>query len=75
MVTQPLMYKIISQHPGTRKLYADKLVQQGVIDAGTSDEMVKGYRSALDGGYHTNKTILSNYHPPYAVNWDKLQRR
>jgi len=73
MVTQPLMYKIISQHPGTRKLYADKLVQQGVIDAGTSDEMVKGYRSALDGGYHTNKTILSNFHPPYAVNWDRFR--
>ena len=25
MVTQPLMYKKIAQHPGTRKLYADKL--------------------------------------------------
>ena len=25
MVTQPLMYKIIDQHPGTRKLYANKL--------------------------------------------------
>ena len=24
-VTQPLMYKKIAQHPGTRKLYADKL--------------------------------------------------
>ncbi|HYL18344.1 MAG TPA: 2-oxoglutarate dehydrogenase E1 component [Burkholderiales bacterium] len=73
MVTQPLMYKIISQHPGTRKLYADKLVQQGMIEASTVDEMVKGYRSALDGGYHTNKTILSNFHPPYAVNWDRFR--
>ena len=73
MVTQPLMYKIISQHAGTRRLYADKLVQQGVIDASTADEMVKGYRSALDGGYHTNKTILSNFHPPYAVNWDRFR--
>jgi 2-oxoglutarate dehydrogenase E1 component len=26
MLTQPLMYKKIAQHPGTRKLYADKLV-------------------------------------------------
>ena len=26
MVTQPLMYKKIAQHPGTRKLYADRLV-------------------------------------------------
>ena len=32
LVTQPLMYKKIAQHPGTRKLYADKLVAQDVID-------------------------------------------
>ena len=28
-LTQPLMYKKIGQHPGTRKVYADKLVAQG----------------------------------------------
>jgi 2-oxoglutarate dehydrogenase E1 component len=32
-LTQPLMYKKIAQHPGTRKLYADKLVAQGVLGA------------------------------------------
>ena len=36
MVTQPLMYKKIAQHPGTRKLYADKLVAEGVIRPRTS---------------------------------------
>ncbi len=34
MVTQPLMYKKIAQHPGTRKLYADRLVADGVVTAG-----------------------------------------
>ena len=34
LVTQPLMYKKIAQHPGTRKLYADKLVAQKVIADG-----------------------------------------
>jgi len=69
MVTQPLMYKIINQHPGTRKLYADKLAAQGVIGPQEADEMVATYRQAMDGGYHTNKTILSNYRPPFAVDW------
>ena len=69
MVTQPLMYKLIAQHPGTRKLYAEKLVSQGVIAAEDTERMIKDFRSALDGGYHTNKTILSNYHPPFAVDW------
>src|SRR3989442_1288628 len=32
-LTQPLMYKKIAQHPGTRKLYGDKLVTQGVLPA------------------------------------------
>ena len=69
MVTQPLMYKLINQHPGTRKLYAERLVQQGVVKPEEVDEMIKTYRDALDAGYHTNKTILSNYKPPFQVNW------
>ncbi|HTS53125.1 MAG TPA: 2-oxoglutarate dehydrogenase E1 component [Burkholderiales bacterium] len=73
MVTQPLMYKLVMRHPGTRKLYADKLVEQGVIQPEEPDQMIKAYRAALDGGYHTNKTILSNYRPPYAVNWEKFK--
>ena len=73
MVTQPLMYKLVVQHPGTRKLYADKLVAQAVIQPEDPEQMIKAYRAALDGGYHTNKTILSNYRPPYAVNWEKFK--
>ncbi len=69
MVTQPLMYKLINQHPGTRKLYAEKLAAQGVIKPADADEMIKTYRDALDAGFHTNKTILSNYKPPFQVNW------
>src|SRR6185436_7117718 len=44
MVTQPLMYKIINAHPGTRKLYADKLAAQGVIAADEADRMVATFR-------------------------------
>jgi len=73
MVTQPLMYKIIGQHPGTRKLYGDKLVSEGVIVAQEPEKMVAIFRQALDGGYHTNKTILANYKPPFAVDWSKYR--
>ena len=71
MVTQPLMYKIVNRHPGTRKIYADRLASQGVIGPEDADKMVATFRQALDGGYHTNKTILSNYRPPFAVDWSK----
>ncbi len=73
MVTQPLMYKLVAQHPGTRKLCADRLAEQGVVGPEDPEQMIKAYRAALDGGYHTNKTILSNYRPPYAVNWEKFK--
>src|SRR5467141_245226 len=69
MVTQPLMYKIVNQHPGTRRLYADKLAAQGLIGAEDADKMAAAFRQALDAGTHTNKTILSNYKPPFAVDW------
>jgi 2-oxoglutarate dehydrogenase E1 component len=74
MVTQPLMYKIVNAHPGTRKRYADRLVAQGVLTAEQAEQLVAGYRQAMDGGYHTNKTILSNFKPPFAVDWSKYNK-
>src|SRR5437588_5561218 len=69
MITQPLMYKKINQHPGTRKLYADKLATAGVIKPEDADAMIAKYRAAMDKGYHTNTTILSNYKPAFSVDW------
>ena len=75
MVTQPLMYKKIHQHPGTRKLYADKLEVEGVIKVGEADTMVTAFRDAMDKGTHTNKTILSNYVAPFQQDWAKFVGR
>ena len=69
MITQPLMYKRIAQHAGTRKLYADRLVADGVLSASDADGMIATYRAAMDKGYHTNTTVLSNYKPPFIVDW------
>ena len=69
MVTQPLMYKRIHQHPTPRKLYSDRLAGEGAVSETDAEAMVKTYRNALDGGFHTNKTILSNYKPPFEVDW------
>jgi 2-oxoglutarate dehydrogenase E1 component len=68
-LTQPLMYKKIAQHPGTRKLYGDKLVAQGVLKEGDPDEMVKAFRSAMDEGRHTVDPVLTNFKSKYAVDW------
>ena len=68
-ITQPLMYKKIAQHPGTRKLYADKLVTQGVLAAGEPEAMIKAYRAALDAGQHTANPVISNFKSKFAVDW------
>lgn len=68
-VTQPLMYKKISQHPGTRKVYADKLATQNVVPAEFGDELVKAYRAAMDAGKHTVDPVLSNFKNKFAVDW------
>jgi len=69
MVTQPLMYKSIHQHPTPRQIYGAKLAGEGTLSEADAEDMVRIYRGALDAGYHTNKTILSNYKPPFEVDW------
>tara|TARA_Y100001936_G_scaffold253640_1_gene319695 strand:+ start:32510 stop:35344 length:2835 start_codon:yes stop_codon:yes gene_type:complete len=59
MVTQPLMYKIIDQHIGVRKLYANKLEAEGVISAGEADIMLETYRKSMDAGINPNKTVYN----------------
>jgi 2-oxoglutarate dehydrogenase E1 component len=68
-LTQPLMYKKIAQHPGTRRLYGEKLVAQGVLKADGPDAMVKAYRAAMDAGKHTVDPVLTNFKSKYAVDW------
>jgi len=74
-VTQPLMYKKIGAHAGTRKLYGDKLVIQGTLKQGEPDEMVKAYRAAMDAGRHTIDPVLTNYKSKYAVDWSPFLNR
>ncbi|HEY2976983.1 MAG TPA: 2-oxoglutarate dehydrogenase E1 component, partial [Burkholderiaceae bacterium] len=68
-LTQPLMYKKIAAHPGTRKLYADKLVALGVLPADGGDQMAKAFRAAMDAGRHTVDPVLTNFKSKYAVDW------
>jgi 2-oxoglutarate dehydrogenase E1 component len=67
-LTQPLMYKKIAAHPGTRKLFADKLTTQGLGES-LGDDMVKAYRAALEAGKHTEDPVLTNFKTKFTVDW------
>jgi 2-oxoglutarate dehydrogenase E1 component len=69
IVTQPLMYKKVQAHPGTRKLYADKLVAEGVLDNDGPDEMIKDYRAHLDRGELLYNPVIAGYAHPMTIDW------
>ncbi len=69
MVTQPLMYKKIGQHPGTRKLYGDKLIAEGVLPADGPDQMIAQYRDHLDKGELLYNPVLAGYKHPNTIDW------
>ncbi len=46
--TQPKLYKIISSHKNPRDIYAEKLIAEGVIDAGYVQELETKYKESLE---------------------------
>jgi 2-oxoglutarate dehydrogenase E1 component len=74
-VTQPLMYKKIAAHPGTRKLYADRLASQGMLGDADADAMVQAFRQAMEDGERALEPVLSNYKSKFAVDWSNFLNR
>ncbi len=70
MVTQPRMYQIINQHPGTRRRYADRLVKERVMQSQEAEHLIKAYHDAMDEGVNPNKNVCYDYKSPYAINWE-----
>ncbi|MDD4886196.1 MAG: 2-oxoglutarate dehydrogenase E1 component [Thiomonas sp.] len=73
-VTQPLMYKKIAAHPGSRKVYADRLVSQGVITAADAEQMMHEFRAEMEAGISL-EPVLTNYKSKYAVDWTPYLNR
>ncbi len=66
-VTQPMMYKKIAQHPTTQSIYAQSLVEQGIIDVDEAGRLLKQYRADLK----TKDIVSIEEHHDFkeAVNW------
>jgi 2-oxoglutarate dehydrogenase E1 component len=69
--TQPMMYRVIRQHPTARKLYADQLAADGVLSAADADHMVEQYRQALDSGRLEVHPALGLIGNKYTVDWSR----
>jgi len=71
LVTQPFMYRFINQHPGMRALYANRLVEAGVIAADEPEAMIAAYRKAMDEGHSPVETVSGNTKRTHAQRWAK----
>jgi len=71
--TQPVMYKVIRQHPTARKIYADRLVAAGVIKDEDATAMVDQYRRDMDEGKVTARASLGMIGNQFTVDWTAHQ--
>ncbi len=71
LVTQPFMYRFINQHPGTRALYAKKLLEQGVVAPDEPDAMIAAYRRAMDEGSSPVQTVHTDSERARIARWAK----
>ncbi|WP_140984350.1 2-oxoglutarate dehydrogenase E1 component [Asticcacaulis tiandongensis] len=54
--TQPLMYAKIKDHPSTRELYGQRLIQEGVLTQEEVDGFIKEFDDFLDAEFEAGKT-------------------
>ncbi|MGQ9365777.1 2-oxoglutarate dehydrogenase E1 component [Azospirillum sp. ST 5-10] len=58
--TQPIMYKVIRQHPTTRDLYARQLVAESVITEGEGEQIVQDFMKKLDEEFESSTSFKPN---------------
>jgi len=67
--TQPKMYEIIKKHSTTRSLYAQKLINEGVIKVDQANEMSNLYRASLDKGEFVVHNLVREPDTSLFVDW------
>ena len=74
LATQPLMYRRIQAHPSTRVLYAQRLVEEGVVTQAQADDMVDSCRERLEHGLSLSPPAPSDFKQTYATHWEPYKR-
>ena len=55
--TQPKLYELISKHPNSREIYKQKLMNEGVVEAGIAKELEKDFQDLLQDRFDEAKEI------------------
>jgi 2-oxoglutarate dehydrogenase E1 component len=73
LVTQPLMYRKVRAHPGTRAKYAERLLGEGMIRAGEDEAMVAACREKLERGESLSPPAASDFKQVFATDWSRFR--
>ncbi len=73
LVTQPLMYRLIAQHPGARAKYAQRLQEEGLLERGQAEALVMDCREKLERGESLCPPAASDFKHAFAVNWGRYK--
>ncbi|MGB9128981.1 MAG: 2-oxoglutarate dehydrogenase E1 component [Thiobacillus sp.] len=73
LATQPLMYRRIQAHSSTRVLYAQRLVDEGVLTQSQADDMVDDCRERLEHGETLSPPALSDFKETYSMDWGRFK--
>ena len=73
--TQPKLYKAIAKHKNPRDIYADQLIQQGIVTAGELKEMEKDYKNSLEEDLVDSRKIEKTEITPFMQDeWKGFER-
>jgi 2-oxoglutarate dehydrogenase E1 component len=73
--TQPKLYKLISKHKNSRELYAEKLKQEGIIDAAYVKELEEKYKAKLDENLEESRKKNLTVITPFMQNeWEGFEQ-
>lgn len=73
--TQPVMYKKIRNLPTTRKLYAERLINEQVVTDAQAVEMQAAYQQQLEAGAIVSRPVLDSGIYSYSAQWNQFHNQ
>ena len=77
--TQPKLYKAIAKHKNPRDIYADKLLSEGVIEAGYVSQLEKEYKASLEEDLQDSrkedKTVITPFMENYWKDYTRVDEK
>ncbi len=72
--TQPLLYKIIENHPNPREIYVEKLLSSGAVDIKLAKQMEKEFKDLLQERLNESKEDPgAPTNPAFSGAWSKMR--